>query len=176
MLEIFPFKKLFFKSIEDTLEWLIDKSILEEYKMCTRCDQLTKACVYKERNLKRIIYSCTSSTCRRRKSVINTKLPVNRLLFVFYCLLINLSYSQISCFVCNISNATIASVRQRLRVIFITINARHHILLGGLNSIVQVEETVISRRGIIRNPSYIDDETPDTIWILGAIDISNRNF
>ncbi|KAG0441226.1 hypothetical protein DMUE_1212 [Dictyocoela muelleri] len=176
MFENFPFKKLFLGTIEDTHKCLIDKSILKECKTSTRCGQMAKACIYKERNIKKIIYRCTSSTCRRRESVINTKIQVKQLLFIFYFLLINLSYSQISCFIGNISSATIASVCKKLRQIFKTINGRNRILLGGFNSIVDVDDTVISRRGIIRNPSSIDEETPDTIWILGAIDISNRYF
>ena len=44
------------------------------------------------------------------------------------------------------------------------------ISLGGINRIVEADETVISRRGIIRSPTSLDDSVLDTIWILGAVD------
>ncbi|KAG0434553.1 hypothetical protein DMUE_5140, partial [Dictyocoela muelleri] len=39
------------------------------------------------------------------------------------------------------------------------------------------DETVLSRRGVIRYPTSTDDETKDTMWIFGAIDKNDkRNF
>ncbi|KAG0439059.1 hypothetical protein DMUE_2694 [Dictyocoela muelleri] len=51
---------------------------------------------------------------------------------------------------------------------------RRPIILGGLNTKLQADETVLSRRGIIRCPTKTDDETPGTIWILGVIDVSDK--
>ncbi|KAG0438212.1 hypothetical protein DMUE_3230 [Dictyocoela muelleri] len=40
----------------------------------------------------------------------------------------------------------------------------------GLGYSVEVDETVLSRRGIIRNPTIQSDEVRDTVWRLGAIE------
>lgn len=49
--------------------------------------------------------------------------------------------------------------------------------VGGLNIITEIDETVLSRRGIIRSPTGCDESRIDTIWIIGLIDNSNaRNF
>ncbi|KCZ73746.1 hypothetical protein H311_05295, partial [Anncaliia algerae PRA109] len=48
---------------------------------------------------------------------------------------------------------------------------------GGIKVIVECDETVLSRRGIIRNPTSMDSNRRDTVWILGVIDNTNeRNF
>lgn len=33
--------------------------------------------------------------------------------------------------------------------------------------IIEMDESVLCRRGVIRVPSHADDEIPDTLWILG---------
>ncbi|KAG0432106.1 hypothetical protein DMUE_5519 [Dictyocoela muelleri] len=69
------------------------------------------------------------------------------------------------------------SMQKKLRMAFKIINARSKILLGGIGRSVEADETVISRRGVIRNPTNIDDSIKDTIWIFGAIDDSpEKNF
>jgi hypothetical protein len=46
-----------------------------------------------------------------------------------------------------------------------------------LGVIIEVDETVLSRRGIIREPTNTDDETPSTVWIVGAVDHTDqKNF
>ncbi|KAF0991304.1 hypothetical protein HZS_1137 [Henneguya salminicola] len=51
------------------------------------------------------------------------------------------------------------------------------VFIGGLNVIVEADETVLSRRGIIRESTSADDSTPGTVWIVGLIDHSpEKNF
>lgn len=51
------------------------------------------------------------------------------------------------------------------------------VLLGGLNVIVEADETVLSGRGIIRAPTNTDDNTAFTVWIVGLIDHTDqKNF
>ncbi|KAG0436814.1 hypothetical protein DMUE_4038 [Dictyocoela muelleri] len=77
----------------------------------------------------------------------------------------------------SLSKATISSVKHKvLEGAFRNMNDRP-ILLGGLDVIVEADETAICRRGIIRNPSNTADEVADTVWILGVIDNTPlRNF
>ncbi|EPR78319.1 hypothetical protein SLOPH_2703 [Spraguea lophii 42_110] len=42
--------------------------------------------------------------------------------------------------------------------------------------ILEVDETVISRRGIIINPTTLSDEVADMVWILGVVDQTNIRF
>ncbi|KAG0420433.1 hypothetical protein EQH57_0144 [Dictyocoela roeselum] len=77
----------------------------------------------------------------------------------------------------NMSNETVFNARKKLWEIFQKINSGNKIFLGGIGRCVEADETVISRRGVIRNPTKMDDEVKDTIWIFGAIDDSpNKNF
>ncbi|KAF0987680.1 hypothetical protein HZS_1437 [Henneguya salminicola] len=48
------------------------------------------------------------------------------------------------------------------------------VFIGGLNVIVEVDETALSQRGIIREPTSTDDSTPRTVWIVGLIDHSTE--
>ena len=45
-------------------------------------------------------------------------------------------------------------------------------LLGGVNREVQVDESLICRRGTIRSPKSTSDGIRDTTWIIGGIDNS----
>ena len=54
---------------------------------------------------------------------------------------------------------------------------RHTVLLGGPGVIVEVDETVLCRRRVIRCPSNEDDSIADTVWIVGGVDSTpERNF
>jgi hypothetical protein len=54
---------------------------------------------------------------------------------------------------------------------------RRPTLIGGLGVVVECDETVLSRRGIIREPTTTDDTTRGTVWIVGVIDHTReRNF
>ncbi|KAG0441007.1 hypothetical protein DMUE_1363 [Dictyocoela muelleri] len=49
--------------------------------------------------------------------------------------------------------------------------------MGGGGIVLEIDETVISRNGIIRSPSNVDDSISNTIWLLGIIQRDNiRNF
>ena len=61
-------------------------------------------------------------------------------------------------------------IKCKLRLAYSIYIQRHPVLLGGLGATVEVDESVICRRGTIRNPKSIDDNTADTVWIFGAID------
>lgn len=52
---------------------------------------------------------------------------------------------------------------------------KRSILLGGLNSKVEVDATVLSRRGVIKEQTTTDVNLPTTVWFLGAINRSNKD-
>ncbi|KAG0442268.1 hypothetical protein DMUE_0397 [Dictyocoela muelleri] len=77
----------------------------------------------------------------------------------------------------GVSDKTISLIKKKLHKCYeIYINKRP-IFLGGIDEIVEADETVLSRRGVIRYPTSTDDETKDTVWIFGAIDKNDKgNF
>jgi hypothetical protein len=48
--------------------------------------------------------------------------------------------------------------------------SKRPIILSGFNVIVEVDETVLSRKGINRETTSTDDSTPSTGWIVGDVD------
>ncbi|KCZ82049.1 hypothetical protein H312_00531 [Anncaliia algerae PRA339] len=85
----------------------------------------------------------------------------------------NILHIQIKNFV-NVSDPTIAKIKKILRNAFKTYSQNKFIVLGGIKLIVECDETVLSRRGIIRNPTSVDSNRRDTVWVLNAIDNSNE--
>ncbi|KAG0419816.1 hypothetical protein DMUE_6361, partial [Dictyocoela muelleri] len=85
----------------------------------------------------------------------------------------DLNYTQIKLLIPKISDHTIALARKKMIEIYRRLN-QNNMFLGGLGTIVEADETVLSRRGIIRNPTSYDDQAQDAIWILGLIDHTNE--
>ncbi|KAG0420014.1 hypothetical protein EQH57_0326 [Dictyocoela roeselum] len=174
---IFSFQSELFQNVKNAMAFLLENQIIESKKECTRCMGTMFPKIYTQNGKERIIYRCSARNCQNKKSLFNTKIPINNYMFLLYCLVVNLSYSQIKCMNDNVNNETIFTARERLRKVFNTINKQTKICLGGIGRVVEADETVISRRGIIRNPTKLDDEIKDTIWIFGAIDDSpEKNF
>ncbi|KAI5154466.1 hypothetical protein ENBRE01_3388 [Enteropsectra breve] len=63
----------------------------------------------------------------------------------------------------DVSKETISKARQLLRQVFNIYLNRRPVILGGINNDVQCDETVLSRRGIIRSPTSTDDNRLDTV-------------
>ncbi|KAG0418566.1 hypothetical protein DMUE_6400, partial [Dictyocoela muelleri] len=76
-----------------------------------------------------------------------------------------------------LSNSTIFKIKSKLRDAYAVYISRNPVFLGGLGLVCEIDETVHSRRQIIREPTSIDDEYLDTIWIIGAVDNTpEKNF
>ncbi|KAG0420562.1 hypothetical protein EQH57_0095 [Dictyocoela roeselum] len=173
----FSFQSELFQNVKNALVFLLENQIIESKKVCNHCRGTMFPKIYIQNGKERILYRCNMRDCQNKKSIINTKIPINNYMFLLYCLLVNLSYSQIKCIVHNVNNEKIFTARERLRKAFQKINTSSKILLGGIGRVVETDETVISRRGTIRNPTKLDDAIKDTIWIFGAIDDSpEKNF
>ncbi len=57
---------------------------------------------------------------------------------------------------------------------FTSVN-NNNLVLGGPGVEVEVDETVFCRRGIIRDPTFCDDDVRDTVWILGTFEKNNKS-
>ncbi|KAG0437596.1 hypothetical protein DMUE_3600, partial [Dictyocoela muelleri] len=108
--------------------------------------------------------------------VIKYRTPLNILLQAIYFLMAGTSYDQTKLFL-GISKNTISMIKKRLRQIYKNHMERDKTLIGGPGIIVEVDESVICRRGIIRYPTSTDDNIKDSIWIIGGIENTpERNF
>jgi len=165
-----------FTDILKSKEFLLDNQIIEEEMICMRCNSICSLYVITERTNKFLIYKCSERVCRKRKRLLKTKIDLNRLLQIIYLLMADCSYRQIFLFH-KLSDSTIARIKNKLYSCIERYMSLRPITLGGPGINVEVDETVLSRRGVIRNPTRLDDTTRDTVWIVGAIDNSERrNF
>lgn len=166
-----------FLNLSETVEFLISEQIVEAVKICTRCGGASaKLSTYKENNFISVVYRCTINSCRRRQSFYKTKIPLNKVILFIYLLMADVNYRQFYLFF-GISDSTTARIKQRVIRSCKHFIEDHPIYIGGPGITVHLDETVLSRRGIIRNPTSTEDDRRDTVWILGGIDTTDqKNF
>lgn len=76
----------------------------------------------------------------------------------------------------GVADSTTASLKKKLLNCYTRYQTERPVFLGGLNRVVEIDESVLSRRGVISNPTSTSDTTPDTVWILGGIDCDGNFF
>ncbi|KAI5152207.1 hypothetical protein ENBRE01_2650 [Enteropsectra breve] len=168
-------RRTMFLSPAAALDELLDREIISEVILCDLCNCQMKI-VQDERITKSIKYRCLNTSCRHSLSLVSSNLNLNDLFYLYYCIFVGLSYTEIKRFI-RVEDTTILRAKKQLRESYKIYNDRYPFLLGGLNYIVECDETVLSRRGIIVNPTTTEDSVRDTVWILGCIDNSPaRNF
>lgn len=154
------------------MDFLIEKDILKENKNCPSCSRAMKL----EIRNRTINYRCVSKSCRKRFSIVSTNLGICSYINIIYLIITECSYKQLKRYH-NLTNKTIFKIKKKLKEVFKIFMERHPIFLGGPGKIVEIDETVLSRRQIIKCPTSIEDDFKDTIWILGAIDNTpQKNF
>lgn len=175
--EIINYLSNLFSGVDQARTFLIDNRILLEHRPCNKpgCTGVSRLAVIVTNENSRIIYRCNKKGCQKRESVLNTKMELHKYLFLLYLIFINLHYFQIKCLL-NVCDTTIARAKEKLRAACCTMIERTPMFLGGDNMRLQVDETVLCRNGIIRDPSNTDDDTPNTVWIFGGIDASGNFF
>lgn len=167
-----------FTSEDFLLDFLIANSILQARKRCDKdsCDGIMLLVKYSQRGNNNLVYRCNKRTCRKRKGIFSSKIPPCKLLNILFLLLNNCSYHQLHTFH-GISTNTTHAIKKLLRKAYKSYMLNHPVYLGGPGILVEADETVLSRRGVITSPTSLSDETKDTVWILGAIDNTpERNF
>ncbi|KAI5154594.1 hypothetical protein ENBRE01_3413 [Enteropsectra breve] len=73
-----------FSDVENVFQCLINWDVIPSSKGCEKCEKMMKLALYQERGLKRIIYRCYNKECRFRKSVLNSCLRINDLLYLYF--------------------------------------------------------------------------------------------
>jgi len=173
----YKYNNRIFNDINDCKEWLVDIGALENMKTCSKCNYNSHLIVYNEKSKKRLIFRCKNSLCQFRMPIgLNLRLPLEEAIFILYLNLINLNYKQIRLIV-GVTDVTVWRFKIILRDLMCKYMSRRKVLVGGPNVIVEVDESVICRRGVIKCPTSIDDNTRDTVWIVGGIEnTGERNF
>lgn len=175
---IFNILDKIFTDNEHLIEFLKENNIITATRRCSNdsCDGVAKLLNYKCGQKESIVYRCLKRSCRKRNAIFNTKLSASKYIHILFLLLTGCTYHQIYIFH-NISNTTITRLKNTLRDCYKKFMNDRPIFLGGLGCVVEADETVLSRRGIIASPTSFSDLRRDTIWILGVIDNTpNKNF
>ena len=76
-----------FESIKKCFESLLYYGILPEHINCPKCSHISNLKIYKEKNNERVLYRCSKKSCQKKANVLNTRIPINDYLFIFYKLL-----------------------------------------------------------------------------------------
>ncbi|KAI5152230.1 hypothetical protein ENBRE01_2671 [Enteropsectra breve] len=164
-----------FLSPAAALDELLVREIIVEGILCDLCNCQMKI-VQDERITKSIKYRCLNTSCRHSLSLISSNLKLNVLFYLFYSIFVAPSYTEIKRFI-RVKDTTILRAKKQIRESYKIYNDRYPFLFIGLNCIVECDETVLSRRGIIVNPTTTEDSVRDTVWILECIDnFPARNF
>lgn len=175
MLEITS-RHAIFGSVISCFNVLKEEGLIPDKIRCNKCSDDASLALYKQKKKYRIIYRCIKTACQSKQTLINTKIGIHNFLYVIYKLLLGSKYADIKLDV-KISVSTLVSIKSKLRTVISGYNKSKCTLLGGPGIVVQCDETVICRRGIIKCPSHADDNTKDTVWILGCIeDTEDRKF
>ena len=161
-----------FTDVDNLYEFIVDNTILHGTIECYKCGGLSKLMKATNNGQKTIIYRCKTTGCQRRQSLTSSKLPITKLTHIIYMLMLDTTYHNIFLFH-GIADTTTARIKKNLLKCFNEYMNERRVFLGGQNIIVEVDETVLSRKGIIRNPTSFDDISLSTVWILGAVEKDN---
>lgn len=163
-----------FGNEDKALKYIFDNPNINTQKICVVCRETTSLRIRKSGNKNILIRECMNTPCRKRLRLKIGNIPCNIWLFGIFSILNSCSYQQLYILL-GFSDSTISRLKIRLYEPICRFLCRRRVLLGGEGVIVEIDESVLSRRGIVRNPTTLSDEVADTVWILGCIDAS-RNF
>ncbi|KAG0429960.1 hypothetical protein DMUE_5710, partial [Dictyocoela muelleri] len=144
-----------FSCLNECKENLVDYEIVKLRRYCIKCGGITELQIYKRDGNSHLGYRRKTSNCRHREPIYRSNLPFTKLINVFYLLMSNSSYKQLNYWY-NLPNNTIHRIKKKLREAYKIYSLRRPIILGDLNTKLQADETVLSRRGIIRCPTKTD--------------------
>lgn len=164
-----------FHNMEALKEFLISNNIIAETIICVKCN--SEAIMMSITGQSTMIkYRCPRRGCQKIQSLFQTPWPLTKVVHVLYVLILGSNYFQLRMFF-GISDSSIARYKALLLDCYKAYLDARPIVLGipGRRIIVEVDESVLSRRGIIRNPTSTDDTVQDTVWILGGVDRTDEH-
>ena len=165
-----------FTDIEKLREFLILNECLCSQNNCSKCTAEQKLTIGTINENFRIFYRCPVKGCQQRTSILSINMPPTKYIHLLYLLLSGSTYQQLEWWY-GFSSASIARAKTALRNLYTRYINDRPVFIGGIGVVVEVDETVLSRRGVISNPTSLSDEQKDTVWIVGCIDNTpQRNF
>lgn len=173
MVLIIDIHSSFFHSTESAIEFLEQNNV----SLCKICSCGEDLKIEKHRNI--YILRCIASGCRSRKNLLfNTpfdgvKVHLNDVLLVIFYYCYDLRNYQIMGF-SQISEPTIIKIKKIIHQIVKNYTLSQYSKIGGENIRVQIDETVIVRGRLIRNPSNASDNIPSSVWLIGGIEESEE--
>ncbi len=164
-----------FLNINDCREFLLENEIIQQNIYCPKCETIAELGKSTLLNLNKIEYRCKRSGCQKRIRISSSKIPLTKLLHLIYLLLNDINYKTLYLYH-GVADATIASLKKAFEL-FQNLYLEQTLYLGNPNVILEVDETVLLRRGIVRSPTGYDDTILDTVWILGVVEKEHpKNF
>lgn len=162
-----------FKGMHQLKDFIVENSILPCERICESCNGFTILTIYKQGSKERLIYRCSQKGCQKKKSIIRTNLCIKKYITIIYFLMSNCNYWQLYIWK-GVTNETIFRLKKKLRIAYRMYMDANPVFLGGPQVVLEVDETVLSRRGTIVNPTSTSDNYIDTVWILGVVDPSDK--
>lgn len=167
----FNIHSTFFHSTEDAVSFLLEHGFVAATFTCN-CGGTVKLI----QNTETPHYRCTKKVCRKRFGGVfknscldGFKIKPNDALLALYFFCFNLRNFQAAGFI-GISEPTLVSLKKRFLLIAQNYSNTSYRKIGGQGIRVQVDETVLVRGRLIRNPSGTHDAIPNSVWLVGGIE------
>lgn len=165
-----------FSNMEAILQFFQENNVIEAVRECQVCHSNASIKLQKQNGELKLIYRCNNTNCRRRIPLTSSKIKLPKLLKLIFMLMAETDYQQMYLFY-GVSKGCVSRIKRNLNICFERYLNSRPLILGGEGIDVEIDETVLSRRGIVRNPTSFESNRNDTIWILGAIENSpSKNF
>lgn len=167
-------RSLLFRKNEYAIETLVKLNFLDEKIQCLKC-KTECFLVNRKKALNQTVYRCCNGSCRKEHSLLvltqfsSVKLKLCDILFIFYKFIKN-TYNYDICNEVNITRPTLSKIIKTIRNSIKKSNSQEFTKLGGAGRVIQIDETAVSRKGIIKNPTSSIENCRKTKWLMGFID------
>lgn len=155
------------------IEFCLEKNILKSFLICNRCGSSMSLCK-NSRKLNSKEYKCRNNTCKSTKSIflgfrdVYPQIEIKKILLCGYYYILELSNYQVT-ILTGICEKTYIKLKKIFLKRIYQCEMQNSIRSGGEGVVFQVDETAVCRRGLITNPSSLEMEIRDTVWLIGLI-------
>ncbi|KAG0438923.1 hypothetical protein DMUE_2790, partial [Dictyocoela muelleri] len=175
------YKSKYFHKLDESITFLLEINAIRREITCETCQKTIELKKYRSSSSYVYKYRCSRKICRFSRNLLSLtslkfkKIEIPVLLFSIYLAIQN-TPNHIAINILNITKKTYIGIKNDLVPLYDNI-LNDEEKMGGEGIVLEIDETVISRNGIIRSPSNADDSISNTIWLLGIIQRDNiRNF
>ncbi|KAF0985884.1 hypothetical protein HZS_5264, partial [Henneguya salminicola] len=126
-----------FHDLQETKKFLLENEILQDSGICEKCRNSSSL---KIGSIETLLYRCQKAGCQARSNITSSKLEVKKALHVIYLLLLDVDYKKLF-LVHGLSSATISKIKKKILLCCIIYMQKRPVFIGGLNVIVEADET-----------------------------------